>query len=91
MNVWYQRSLAAGVVALATVVWIVFSPATAFPLGLLFAAASVPVAVLCAVAGRLDGAPPGRSLVGGATIGVGVALASHAAVTAFAPRTSSAR
>lgn len=84
MNVWYQRSLLGGAVALATVAWIVFSPDTAFPLGLLIGAASVPVTVLFVVAGRMDAMPPARSLVGGATIGVGVALASHAVVTAFA-------
>jgi RsiW-degrading membrane proteinase PrsW (M82 family) len=84
MNVWYKRSLMAMAVAMATVVWILFSPYTAFPLGLVLAAASVLVAVLFAVAGRVEQSPLIRSLIGGATIGVGIALASHAVVTAFA-------
>jgi hypothetical protein len=45
---------------------------------------SVPLAVLFAVAGRLDIEPSWPALFGGATIGVGVAIVSHAAVFAFA-------
>jgi RsiW-degrading membrane proteinase PrsW (M82 family) len=44
----------------------------------------VPLAVLFAVAGRLDVEPSWPALFGGATIGVAVAVVSHAAVFAFA-------
>lgn len=84
MNIRYQRSLMAVAVALVTVVWIAGRPGTAFPVGMILAAASLPVAVLLAVAGRLDQGPPVRAVFGGAVIGVGIAIASHAAVTAFA-------
>ncbi len=61
-----------------------FSPEAAFPLGLVAGAALVPFAVLFAVAGHCDAAPPVRSLIGGAVIGVGFAILGHAVVTAFA-------
>ena len=84
MNPWYQRSVIALGIAALTVAWIAVGADTAAPVAVLLAAAGVPLAVLFAVAGRLDAAPSGRALVGGGTIGVGVALLSHAVVFAFA-------
>ncbi len=84
MNIWYRWSLMSLALAAATVAWIIGSPSTAFPVALLLAAASVPVAVLFAVAGRVDETPALRSVIGGGGIGAAVAIASHALVTAFA-------
>ncbi len=84
MNLWYQRSLMAIGASLLAAAWIIFSPATALPLGLVLASASLPAAVLFAAAGRLDAAPSPRALIGGGTIGVGIALVSHAVIFAFA-------
>jgi RsiW-degrading membrane proteinase PrsW (M82 family) len=47
-------------------------------------AASVPVAVLLAISGRLDSAIPTASVIGGGTIGPIVAAVSHAVVFGFA-------
>lgn len=84
MNLWYQRSMMALATGVLAAVWIILSPATALPLGLVLGSASIPAAVLFAVAGRLDAAVPLRALIGGGTIGVGIALMSHAVVFAFA-------
>ena len=84
MNTWYRWSLMAAAGALATVAWLVVRPEAAFPLGLVAGAAIVPFVVLFAVAGRCDAAPRIRSLLGGAVIGVGFTIATHAVVTAFA-------
>lgn len=51
---------------------------------LLLVAASLPIAILVASWGWIGGDLPVRALVGGATIGVGVALLSHAVVLLFA-------
>ncbi|NNC91378.1 MAG: PrsW family intramembrane metalloprotease [Acidimicrobiia bacterium] len=69
---------------LLSAIWIILSPETALPVGLVLGSASVPAAVLFAVAGRLDAPISLRALIGGGTIGVGIALLSHAVVFAFA-------
>ena len=83
MNVWYQRSLfALGAGALAVALTAVGTAAA--PLAVILGSASIPLAMLFAVAGRVDSTPSGRALAGGGTIGVGIALLSHAVVFAFA-------
>lgn len=84
MNVWYQRSLAAVAVAATAAALIVVGLEAAGPLLVVLASGSLPLAVLFAVAGRLESTPATRAIVGGATVGVGVALVSHAIVFAFA-------
>lgn len=78
---WALIALAAGIGAAA---WTTASPATALPGALIVGSAGVPLALLFAVAGRLDVKPSWPALFGGATIGAGVAIASHAAVFVFA-------
>ena len=84
MNAWYQRSWLAVAVAVISAAWIVISPTSAGPILVILASGSVPLAVLFAVAGRIQQPPAAGAVLGGATIGVGVALASHAVVFAFA-------
>jgi RsiW-degrading membrane proteinase PrsW (M82 family) len=84
MKVWYWGSWAAVAVAALSAVWIVVDPAPIGPVLVVLASAGLPVAVLLAVAGRLDLSPKSGAVIGGATIGVGIALVSHAAVFAFA-------
>ena len=84
MNRYYQWALFALAAGVGSIVWASASPATALPGALIIGSASVPLAVLAAVAGRLSVRPPWAALIGGATVGVGVAIVSHAAVFAFA-------
>jgi RsiW-degrading membrane proteinase PrsW (M82 family) len=84
MNTNYRRALFALAAGVAAIVWVAVSPASALPGALIVGSASVPLTVLFAVAGRLDVEPSWPAVFGGATIGVGVAIVSHAAVFAFA-------
>ena len=84
MKRYYQWALIALASGLGAIVWVTADPASALPWALILGSASVPLAVLLAVAGRVDARPSWAALIGGATIGVGVAIVSHAAVFAFA-------
>lgn len=84
MNRRYQSALLSLTAGLAAIVWIIASPSSALPGALILGCAAVPLAVLFAIAGRLDIEPSWPAMLGGATIGVGVAVASHAAVFVFA-------
>lgn len=78
------ESLTVVVLGLATIVWSVLDPGSISAAGLIVGSAAVPVAVVLFVSGRLEKPVPGRALIGGGTIGVGVALLSHAIVLGFA-------
>jgi RsiW-degrading membrane proteinase PrsW (M82 family) len=84
MNHRYQHALLALAAGLAATAWVTADPASALPGALILGSASVPLAVLFAIAGRLKIEPSWPAVFGGATIGVGVAIASHAVVFAFA-------
>lgn len=73
--------VAAGVVA---AIWSILAPGESAELALLVGSAAIPVAVLLAVAVKLDARPPWRAVFGGGLIGGAVALASHAMVFVFA-------
>jgi RsiW-degrading membrane proteinase PrsW (M82 family) len=77
---------AAGVMALALAAgtWAWVDTATSSLAALAIGAAGAPLAALLLVAGRMRLRIPVRSLAGGGTIGVLVALLSHAVVFAFA-------
>lgn len=84
MNGYYRYALLALAAGIGAIAWVAADPATALPGALILGGASVPLAVLFVVAGRLDIEPSWPALIGGATIGVAVAIVSHAAVFAFA-------
>ena len=80
----YWQALIVAAVGTATVVWGVVNPGDLSLLGLFVGAASLPVAVLLAVSGRVSSDVPIGSLAGGATIGPIVAVLSHVFVFGFA-------
>ena len=84
MNPWYQKALMAAGAGVLGAGWITLDPASAWPGGLVLASAGFPLAVLLAVAGRLNASPSPTALIGGGTIGVAIAILSHAVVFAFA-------
>jgi RsiW-degrading membrane proteinase PrsW (M82 family) len=71
-----------GAIGLASILWGLLAPSQPQPFAL--AAAILPVAVLLAMRERLAGILPFAAAVGGATIGVVVALVSHGFVLGFA-------
>lgn len=83
MSAPYRLAVLSGGGALAAIVYAVVSGIDDQPVLLVIAAVGGPLAVGALVTGRLGRSFPTASLVGGATIGPLVAVASHAAVAAF--------
>ena len=79
----YVQALVIGAIALGAVVWAWFDRDD-FLLPLIIASAGAPGAALLFASGRLDRVPSIAALVGGGTIGVGIAVLGHAIVFAFA-------
>lgn len=84
MNRRYIPAVVVAAAGSAAAIWSIMLPAVAAEVGLLIGSAAVPVAVLLAVAAKLEESPPWRAGLGGGLIGGGVALASHGVVFAFA-------
>lgn len=82
MRVRYGPAIAFGATGLGSILWGVLAPAQPQPFAL--AAAVLPVAILLAVRERLGGTLRLTAGVGGAVIGVVVALLSHGLILAFA-------
>ena len=78
------QALIALAIGIALSVQIVVVGALTGPLTMLMAAAAAPLAVLLWVSGRLQADVPARAAIGGATIGVVVAVIGHAIVFAIA-------
>jgi RsiW-degrading membrane proteinase PrsW (M82 family) len=77
-----QALLVAGIGMVALVLGITVPGPSA--LVLLIGSAAIPVAALLVVAGRLQATPPLSSVVGGASVGVVIAVIGHAVVFGFA-------
>ena len=80
----YWQALTVAAVGVGTVLWGVTGAGDLSAIGMFVGAAAVPVAVLLAIAGRLDSDIPVGSVIGGGTIGPLVAVLSHAVVFGFA-------
>ncbi len=84
MRTRYWQALIVATVGVAIVIWAGATNSDVSNLALIFGSAAIPVAALLMVSGRLEEHPPLPSVVGGGTVGVGIALLSHAVVLAFA-------
>lgn len=84
MKVRYVQAAGVLALALAAGIWAWVDTATSSFPALAIGAAGAPLAALLLVAGRMRRKIPVASLVGGGTIGVIIALLSHAVVFAFA-------
>jgi hypothetical protein len=84
MNRRYVPAVVVAAAGSAAAIWSILLPAVAAEVVLLIGSAAVPVAVLLAVAARLEEGIPWRAVFGGGLIGGAVALASHGLVFAFA-------
>lgn len=84
MKARYVQALVVVVLALGAAAWAWVDDGDVSLPALAIGAAGVPLAALLLVSGRLDRPVPAAAAVGGGTIGVAVALLSHAAVFAFA-------
>jgi RsiW-degrading membrane proteinase PrsW (M82 family) len=82
MSIGYRTAIAVGAIGLGSILWGLLAPALPQPFA--FAAAILPVAVLLAVRERIGGTLQPSAGVGGAAIGVVVALLSHGLVLGFA-------
>jgi RsiW-degrading membrane proteinase PrsW (M82 family) len=84
MSARYWQALTLSAIGLGTVTWGILGGEDVAVVAMLIGAAAIPMAVLLVMADRLDTDIPWGSLVGGATIGPLVAVASHAFVFGFA-------
>ncbi len=84
MRTRYWQALIVATVGVAIVIWAGATNGDVSNLALIFGSAAIPAAALLMVSGRLEEHPPLPSVVGGGTVGVGIALLSHAVVLAFA-------
>jgi RsiW-degrading membrane proteinase PrsW (M82 family) len=83
MNRRYRMALSVAGIGIAAMVWAISVPGPS-TLVLVVGSAAIPVAALLVVAGRLRAVPPLSSLMGGAVVGVLIAVAGHAIVFGFA-------
>lgn len=80
----YWQALTVAAVGVAIIIGAATTSGDVSDLALIVGSAAIPIAALLMVSGRLELSPPIASAFGGGTIGVGVALISHAIVLAFA-------
>jgi RsiW-degrading membrane proteinase PrsW (M82 family) len=84
MNMRYWQALTVLGLALAVLIWAWIDNGDAAVPALVIASAGAPGAALLFASGRLERPPPIGAMIGGGTIGVAIALASHAIVFGFA-------
>jgi len=84
MNPRYVQAAIVAAAGVFAVAWALLGPPSVATAALVVGSAAMPMAIVLAVSGLVDRNPPWMAGVGGGTIGVGIALAGHAVVFAFA-------